>query len=178
MMTIMWTMVLPLLPMMVTVNVMTIIFSDDEKPSCSTNIVGPWLCLTFYLRWLLHQKTIEIMMKSWSFHGHRNRVAGPTDQRLPMNMHSPGLSPLLHNITLRQRWYKYHKYMFEHKFWVSQKGRIDVFDHFFLRNYGQLCFTSNKFWPFSDLRPFWAIQNLNFRSPRVDWTAQINPTSP
>ena len=40
MMTIMWTMVLPLLPMMVTVNVMTMMYSD-QKPGCSTNIVGP-----------------------------------------------------------------------------------------------------------------------------------------
>ena len=37
---IMWTMVLPLLPMMVTVNVMTMMYSD-QKPGCSTNIVGP-----------------------------------------------------------------------------------------------------------------------------------------
>ena len=41
MMTIMWTMVLPLLLMMVTVNVMTMMCSDDKKPGCSTNIVGP-----------------------------------------------------------------------------------------------------------------------------------------
>ena len=40
MMTIMWTMVLPLLPMMVTVNVMTMMYSD-QKPGCSTNKVGP-----------------------------------------------------------------------------------------------------------------------------------------
>ena len=40
MMTIMWTMVLPLLPMMVTVNVMTMMYFD-QKLGCSTNIVGP-----------------------------------------------------------------------------------------------------------------------------------------
>ena len=40
MMTIMWTMVLPLLPMMVTVNVMTMMYSE-QKPNCSTKIVGP-----------------------------------------------------------------------------------------------------------------------------------------
>ena len=54
-------------------------------------------------------------------------------------IYTPLDSPLLHNITLQQRSYKYHKYICEYKYWAYQKERnIRSLSSFTMGNYASL----------------------------------------